>query len=68
MWAAVFDILKIGAVGWILASVWGLVWVIGFGGDLDVTLDTAWVGFVVFALCAVVWIGWNRIKPRAKER
>ena len=68
MWAAVFDILKIGAVGWIFAGVWGVFWVILFGDDLDKILYIAWGGFVLFALCAAVGIRWNRIKPRAKER
>ena len=68
MWAAVFDILKIGTVGWIFAGVLGVFWVILFEGDLDKIPYIAWRGFVLFALCAAVGIGWNRIKPSMKER
>ena len=58
-----------GALFSVLAlALWGVFWVIFFGGDLDKILDIALGGFVLFALCAAVGIGWNRIKPRSKAR
>jgi hypothetical protein len=67
MWSAILDILKLGAFGWVLAAVWGAVWVTLFGGGLDEILDTAWTGFLFFALCATAGILWSDKKQRAGE-